>query len=83
VSELGIDFPAVELKQRIMIGTEPRGPALPGEGWVEHAAERWPVDGDRLHTKANDPPGEPIHQDQDPVTAEQDRFGPAEGSRPE
>jgi hypothetical protein len=43
---------------RIMIGAEPRGPALPGDGLVEHAAERWPVDGGRLHTEANDPPGD-------------------------
>ena len=33
-----VGLPAVEPEQRIMIGTEPRGQALPGDGLVEHAA---------------------------------------------
>jgi hypothetical protein len=49
-----IGLPAAELEQRIMIGTEPRGGSLPGDGLVEHAAERWTVDGHGLHAKADD-----------------------------
>src|ERR1035437_6651617 len=40
-----IGLPAEEPEQRIMIGTEPGGQALPGGGLVEHAAECWTVDG--------------------------------------
>ena len=54
-----IGLPAVEPEQRIMIGTEPRGQTLPGDCLVEHAAERWAVDGHGLHAKADDPAGNP------------------------
>src|ERR1035438_2384587 len=63
-----IGLPAVEPEQRIMIGTEPRGQTLPGDGLVEHATERWTVDGHGLHPKADDPAGKLIQDDQHPVT---------------
>src|SRR5664279_1060836 len=66
-----------------MIRTEPRRQTLPGDGLVEHAAERWPVDCRGLHAKADDPAGKLIHDDQDPVTPQQDRFGPEQGQAPE
>jgi hypothetical protein len=47
-----------------MIGTEPRGQPLLGNGLVEHVAERWPIDGHGLHAKADDPAGKLIHDDQ-------------------
>jgi hypothetical protein len=73
----------VEPEQRIMIGTEPRGQPLLGNGLVEHAAERWPIDGHGLHPKTDDPAGELIHDDQDPLTPQQDRFGPEQVQAPE
>ena len=66
-----------------MIGTEPRGQPLLGNGLVEHAAERWPIDGNGLHPKTDDPAGKLIHDDQDPVTPQQDRFGPEQVHAPE
>jgi hypothetical protein len=64
VQDPQIGLPAVELEERIMIGAEPRGQTLPGDGLVEHAAERWTVDGHGLHPKADDPAGKLIHDDQ-------------------
>src|SRR5664279_704406 len=66
-----------------MIGTEPRGQTLPGDGLVEHVAERWTVDGHGLHAKADDPAGKLIHDYQDPVTPQQDRFGLEQVQAPE
>ena len=57
VQDPQIGLPAVEPEQRIMIGTEPRGQTLLGNGLVEHAAERWPIDGNGLHPKADDAAG--------------------------
>jgi hypothetical protein len=53
VQDPEIGLPAVETEQRVMIGTEPRGQTLPGDGLVEHAAERWTVDCSGLHAKAD------------------------------
>ncbi len=83
VQDPQIGLPAVEMEQRIMIGTEPRGRSLPGDGLVEHPAERWPVDCRGLHAKADDPAGKLIHDDQNPVTPQQDRFGPEQVQAPE
>src|ERR1035441_9915319 len=57
-----------------MVGTEPRGQTLAGDGMVEHAAERWTIDGHGLHTKADDPADKLIYDNQ--VTPQQHRFGP-------
>src|ERR1035441_4818374 len=40
VQDSQIGSPAMELEQWIMVGTESRGKPLPGDGLVEHAAER-------------------------------------------
>ena len=66
-----------------MIGTEPRGQTLPGDCLVEHPAERWTVDCNGLHPKSDDPAGKLIHDDQNPVTPQQDRFGPEQVQAPE
>lgn len=63
--------------------TEPSGRSLPGDRLVEHAAERPAVHGHGLHPKADDPAGKLIHNDQDPVTPRQDRFGPEQVHSPE
>ena len=68
VQDPRIGLPAVELEQRIMISTEAGRQTLPGDGLVEPAAERWTVDGNGLHPKADDPAGKLIHDDQNPVT---------------
>ena len=78
-----IGLPAGEPEQRIMIGTEPRGQTLPGAGLVEQAAERWTIDGNRPHAKADDPAGKLIHHDQHSVTLQQNRFGPEQVQTPE
>jgi hypothetical protein len=78
-----VGLPAVEPEERIMIGTESRGQTLPGDGLVEHAAEHGTVDGHRLHPKADDPAAKLIHDDQNPVTPQQDRFGPEQIQAPE
>ena len=83
VQDPQIGLPAVEPEQRIMIITEPRKQTLPGDGLVEHASERWPIDGNGLHPKAYDPAGKLIHDDQDPVGFEQDRFGSEQVQAPE
>jgi len=49
-----LGLPAVELEQRIMMGTEPPGQAFSGNGLDEHATESRSIHGDRLHTQAND-----------------------------
>jgi len=78
-----IGLPAVEPEQRIMIGTEPRGQTLLGDGLVEHAAERWTVDCSGLHAKADYPAGKLIHDDQDPVAPQQNRFSPEQVQAPQ
>jgi hypothetical protein len=78
-----IGLPAVEPEQRIMIGTEPRGQTLLGDGLVEHAAERLTIDGNGLHTKADNPAGKLVQDDQNPVTPQQYRFGPEQVQAPE
>ena len=70
-----IGLPAVEPEQRIVIGTEPFGQTLAGDGLVEHAAERWTVDCNGLHSKADDPACKLIQDDQNPVTPQQNQFG--------
>jgi len=59
------------------------GQTLPGDCLVEHPAERWTVDCNGLHPKADDPAGKLIHDDQNPVTPQQDRFGPEQVQAPE
>jgi hypothetical protein len=76
VQDPQIGLPAVEPEQRIMVGAEPGGQTLAGDGLVEHAAERWPIDGNGLHPKADDPAGKLIQDNQNPVTLQQDRFSP-------
>src|ERR1039457_5104368 len=78
-----VGLPAVEPEERIMISTEPRGQTLPGDGLVEHAAERGTVDCHGLHAKADDPPAKLIHDDQNPVPPQQDRFEPEQIQAPE
>src|SRR5258708_4732476 len=52
-----IGLPSMELEQRIVIGTQPRGQRVARDGLVEHAAEPWTIDCSGLHTEADDPTG--------------------------
>ena len=56
-----IGLPTLEAKQRIMVQTETDGKAVTGNGVVEHPAKCDPIDGARLHPKANDSPRKLIH----------------------
>src|SRR5260370_30503304 len=58
-----------------MVQAEPSREALSANGLVEHATESGAINGDGLNAKTNNPTGEDIHQDQDPMTLEEDRFG--------
>ena len=51
-----IGLPAVELEQRIMIGTKPPGQAFSGNGLVGHATESHSIYGDK-HNAATDQTG--------------------------
>lgn len=61
VQDPQIGLPALELEQRIVIRTKPRGQSVARDGLVEHAAEPWTIDCNGLHTKADDPTGKLIH----------------------
>ena len=73
----------MESKQRIVIKTKSLWQPFPRYGLVEHAAERGTVDCNGLHTKADDPTGKLVHDDQNPVTPQQDRFRPEQVQAPE
>ena len=80
-SEVGL--PALGLEQRIVVKAEPDGQALAGNGLAEHATESRTIDGDCLHPKTHNPAGKLIHDDEDPVRFEQDRFRPEQVHAPE
>src|SRR5664279_1498379 len=78
-----VGLPALELEQRVMVEAQPDGEGLSADGLVEHATERPAVHGHGLHPKADDPAGKLIHDDQDPMTPQQDRIGPEQVHAPE
>jgi len=56
-----IGLPAVELEQRIVIGSKPRRQTAARDGLVEHAAEPWTIHRNGLHTEANNQTGKLVH----------------------
>src|SRR5947207_14216042 len=66
-----------------MVQAEPSREALTANGLVEHATESGAINGDGLNAKTNNPTGEDIHQDQDPMTLEEDGFGAAQVKAPQ
>src|SRR6516165_8916939 len=66
--------PTVKAEKRIMIGTEVFRFALPGGGGIEHSARRHAIDGCGGDAKADDTTGEDVHDHQDPMAAQDDRF---------
>ena len=66
-----------------MVQAEPSREALTANGLVEHATESGAINGDGLNAKTNNPTGEDIHQDQDPMTLEEDGFGAEQVKAPQ
>ena len=66
--------PTVKAEKRIMIGTEVFRFALPGGGGIEHSARRRAIDPCGGDAKADDTTGEDVHDQQDPMAAQHDRF---------
>src|SRR6516162_812453 len=66
--------PAVKAEKWIVIGTEVFRFALPGGGGIEHAARRHAIDACGADAKADDTTGEDVHNQQNPMAAQDDRF---------
>jgi len=66
--------PTVKAEKWIVIGTEVFRFALPGGGGNEHSARRHAIDACGADAKADDTTGEDVHNEQDPMAAQDDRF---------
>ena len=66
-----------------MIGTDVSRRALTADGLVEHPAKRYPIHSAKMNTKTDDPPGELIHDDEDPVRPQDDGFTPKQIDAPQ
>ncbi len=66
--------PAMESKQWVVVRTHMLRERLSRSGVIEHATDRHAVDGSWRNAEADDPAREEIHDDQDPVAPEGDRF---------
>jgi hypothetical protein len=62
----------LEMKERIMVQTQPYWQALTGDRLVKHPAESHAVDGHCLHSEADDSAGKLVHHDQNPMGFELD-----------
>ena len=71
------------LEQRIVIGTEMSGDALPMNGAIEHAADVGTRDGAALHAKADQATRELVHDHEHPVASEHHRLAAKEVHAPE
>jgi len=68
----------------IMVGAEVLWhPALPSNGTVEHPEKCDAIDGSGMDAEPNDPAGELIHDNQDPVGPQRGRFAPEQIETPE
>ena len=66
--------PTAKAEERIVIGTNVFRFALPGGGGIEHATHRHAINACRGDSKADDTTGEDVHDQQDPMAAQDDRF---------
>ena len=73
----------MESEQRIVVGTQPCGQFLTGNGLVEHPADADPVDQRGLNPKADNAAGEYIHHHQRPMAAQQNGFAAEHVDAPE
>ncbi len=79
-----IGLPLSKAIKRIMVGAEVLGhPALPSDGTFEHPAKCDTIDGSGMHAEADDAAGVLIHDDQDPVGPQCNRFTPEQIDTPE
>ena len=69
-----VSEPAVKAEKRIVIGTEVFRFTLPGGGSIEHSARRNAIDACGADAKADDTTGEDVHDEQDPMAAQDHRF---------
>ena len=65
-----------------MVGAQPDGQSVTSVGLIEHATKGHAVHGNGLHAKANDPAAILVHDYQNPVRFEEDRFGPEQVQTP-
>jgi hypothetical protein len=75
--------PSVKAKQRVVIGADALRGRVVGDGAVEHAADRNPVDASGLNAKADEAARENVHHHHDPVTAQDDGFASEEVNTPQ
>ncbi len=69
-----IGQPPVESEQRVVIGADVFGQGLARDGVIEHPTYGDAVDVSTLDTEAEDTTGEHVHDDQHPVTVQENRF---------
>ncbi len=69
-----VRLPLVIGEERVVIGAQILGDTLLRNGVVEHAAKRSAIDVAGLDAEADDPPGELIHNNQNPMGLEADRL---------
>lgn len=63
-----VGFPAMVLKQRVIIRTQVLGPLMAGSRIVEHAAKHLAINVASMCIEADDPAGVLVHYDHYPVT---------------
>ena len=73
----------MRLEQRIVIGTEMSGDALPVDGGIEHAADVGAIDGTTMHTDSDEATGELVHDHEHPVAPEHDGLASKEIHAPQ
>ena len=78
-----ICLPTMKFEQGVMIGTDVSRCALTADGLVEHPAKRYPIHSANMNTKTDDPSGELIHDDEDPVRPQDDGFTPKQIGAPQ
>jgi hypothetical protein len=71
-----VGLPAVEFKEGVVIEAQSGGKTLTGNSLIEHQAQTRTVECHGLHPEADDSAGVDIHDQQHPVSLQQDRLGP-------
>src|SRR5450631_2239154 len=73
----------MKAKQGVVIRTDPRRRSVTGDGVIEHAAYRRPVDAFAADAEADDTAGKHVHDHKDPMAAKQNRFATKQVHAPE
>src|ERR1700737_1751640 len=69
-----VSQPAVEAKQRIVVGTQVPRQRLAADGAIEHPADRDTVEVCRRDAEANNTPREKVHHHQHPIALQPNGF---------